>query len=117
MAAGGRRSILNAVASGFVLAGAALLLPSLAEAQSHGTLQVSATVVDSKASLRSLDAARLAISQWAAPKAMSHDDVTTLAQVSTALQATTRRAGDEPAGHPAPATTSTLVVQIDYVKN
>src|SRR5713101_258441 len=80
-----RVSTLKAVRAALLLLGTALLLPALAEAQSHGTLQVSATVVDSKAGIQTLDVARTAISQWANARTERHVDVTTLAQVSVAL--------------------------------
>lgn len=115
MAAHSRVSILKVVRTALVLSGSALLLPSLAEAQSHGALQVSATVVDSKASFQTLDAARTAISQWANPRTGRQVDVTTLAQVSIALRPSIQQPASAPAEQQALA--PTLVVRIDYVNN
>jgi len=110
-----RVSISKTVRTALVLSGAALLLPSLAEAQSHGTLQVSATVVDSKAGIQTLAVARTAISHWSNAKTERHVDVTTLAQVSVALDPAIHDPANQPAERQAPATT--LVVRIDYVNN
>ncbi len=115
MAAHSRVSILKAVRTALVLSGSALLLPSLAEAQSRGTLQVSATVVDSKASFQTLDAARSAISQWASPTTGRQVDVTTLAQVSVTYLPAIQQPANEPVERQALA--PTLVVRIDYVNN
>jgi hypothetical protein len=71
-----------------------------AEAQARGTLQATATVVDTRASLTALQAARSAISQ-AVTSERSTNTVATVAQVSVA------RPADRPA----------VVVTIDYSRN
>ena len=117
MAAHSSVSILKAVRTAFVLAGSTLLLPVLAEAQSHGTMQVSATVVDSRASFQTLDAARTAISQWVSPKTRRQVDVTTLAQVSVALRPASQQSAGAPVESQAAASPPTLVVRVDYINN
>ena len=62
-----RRSVLTRVVVAGLLFGAAWLgRPINAEAQVRGTLQVSAQVVDTKASFEGLNAARVALRQAAA---------------------------------------------------
>ena len=117
MAATHRVWILKAVRTALVLTGAAFILPSLAEAQSRGSLQVSATVVDTKTDVSALEMTRTAIAQWANPKTRSHVDVPTLAQVSVALRPANQQLTDAPLEAQATASAPTLVVRIDYVNN
>ena len=99
-----RRSTLARVIVVAVVLGAAWLSrPVHAEAQARGTLQVTAQVIDTKASLDGLQAARSALRQAAAGTQSSDlDTVPTLAQVSVARP---------------PQGRSELVVTIDYSKN
>src|SRR5438094_4270673 len=77
--------------------------PTTAEAQARGTLQVTAQVVDTKASFDGLQAARVALRHAATGTPNANiDTVSTLAQVSIAQPALGR---------------SDLVVTIDYSKN
>jgi hypothetical protein len=81
-------------------------LPKVAAAQSRASLQATATVVDTKAGFDGLRQAKTAAQGWAAGRAITVNDVSTVAQVST----TYRTAG-------AQSQTAELVVNIDYVKN
>ena len=87
-----------------VLGGAAL--PAAAEAQARGTLQASATVVDTKQGLGALDAARAAVRAATDSRPDSRigslDTVTTVAQVSVERR---------------PSQSAALVVTIDYSRN
>ena len=90
-----------------VLGGAAL--PAAAEAQARGTLQASATVVDTRQGFGALDAARSAVRsiQSATDSRLdsrigSLDTVTTVAQVSVERR---------------PSQSAALVVTIDYSRN
>jgi hypothetical protein len=87
-----------------VLGGAAL--PAAAEAQARGTLQASATVVDTKQGFGALDAARAAVRAAADSRLDSRigslDTVTTVAQVSVERR---------------PSQSAALVVTIDYSRN
>ena len=99
-----RRSTLARVVVAAVVLGAAWLSrPVHAEAQARGTLQVTAQVIDIKASFDGLQAARIALRQAAAGTESSNvDTVPTLAQVGIARP---------------PQGRSDLVVTIDYSKN
>jgi hypothetical protein len=83
-----------------VLVGGAVLAPA-AEAQARGTLQATATVVDTKQGFGALDAARQAVLS-ATDSRIESAAVATVAQVSIE-RATDRR--------------SALVVTIDYSRN
>jgi hypothetical protein len=109
VAAADRKSILRVAATVLTLSGASLLLPALAEAQSRGTLQASATVVDASPSIQMLGAAQSAISHWLNPATKGSVGVTTLAQVSVNLQPATQ--------HSAAGERQALVVRIDYLNN
>ena len=109
MAAADRQSILRVAATVLTLSGVGLLLPALAEAQSRGTLQATATVVDANPSIQTLGAAQSAISHWVNPAAKGSVSVTTLAQVSVNLQPATQ--------HSAAGDRQALVVRIDYLNN
>ena len=98
-----RSAITRAVVAVLVFGVVWLGRPLNAEAQARGTLQVTAQVVDTKASYDGLQAARVALRQAAAGTRNANiDTVSTLAQVSIAQPATGR---------------SDLVVTIDYSKN
>jgi hypothetical protein len=101
-----QRSYLKmlAVVALVVLGGAGL--PAAAEAQARGTLQASATVVDTKQGFGALDAARAALSAATDSRLDSRignvDTVTTVAQISVERQANP---------------SSALLVTIDYSRN
>ncbi len=96
-----QRMIGKAVSVATVLLVGATVLPRVAEAQARGTLQATATVVDTRTSFASLDAARNAVQATLAPRGAAPVAVSTVAQVSV------RRADDQTA----------LVVTIDYARN
>jgi len=96
-------AITRAVLAGLVFGAVWLGRPATAEAQARGTLQVTAQVIDIKASFDGLQAARIALRQAAAGTESSNvDTVPTLAQVGIARP---------------PQGRSDLVVTIDYSKN
>lgn len=86
------------------LLAAGLALAPVAEAQARGTLQASATVVDTRPGFAALEAAREIAHYWASRRTTSSSAVSTVAQISI-----TRRHDlvDQPA----------LVVTIDYLRN
>jgi hypothetical protein len=96
MLAAGRFSYLKVLKVAVVVALAVVALPIAAEAQARGSLQATATVVDTRPSFDALQAAR-AVLQPAA-----NNTVATVAQVSV----------ERPAGRP-----GTIVVTIDYSRN
>lgn len=89
-----------------VLALAALgsfIVPCAAHGQSRGSLQVTATVVASNASLSGLEAAQRAAVAWATNGSSVSNDVSTLAQIDVAgTIGTSDRA---------------VVVNVDFLKN
>ena len=96
-----RSDIMRSVAVGILVLGASMLRPAAAEAQARGTLQVTAQVVDIKASSQALQVARATLLAAQASAAPTHDAVSTLAHVSVAYP-TAERSG--------------VVVTIDYSK-
>jgi hypothetical protein len=82
-----------------LMVGALMLVGRNAEAQARGSLQATATVVDTRQGFEALSLVRQAITD---SKAASARTVTTVAQVSTA------RAVNDP---------QTLVVTVDYSRN
>jgi len=91
---------IASVFGGLVLA--SFLSPHAAKAQNRGTLQVTATVVESRPSFTALQAAKTATSNWLAGQTqVGNDDVSTVAQVSVRPNAESHH----------------LVVTIDYSKN
>lgn len=94
MRTAGRFSVLKALsmAAGVVIGAAAL--PAAAEAQARGTLQATATVVETRHSFEALQAAQRALD--------GQSTVATVAQVSV----------DRPVARP-----GTVVVTIDYSRN
>jgi hypothetical protein len=109
VAAADCKTILRVAATVLTLSGVGLLLPALAEAQSHGSLQATATVVAVQPSLQTLGAAQSAVSHWVNPSAKSSVGVTTLAQVSVDLQPASE--------HTLASERRALVVRIDYLNN
>jgi hypothetical protein len=95
-----RTDILRSLVVALLALGASVLRPAAAEAQARGTLQVTAQVVDIKASSQALQVARATLFGAAAsPSAGSSGAVSTLAHVSVAYP-TPERSG--------------VVVTIDY---
>ena len=95
--------VVRAAVTGLVFAAIWLGRPGVAEAQARGALQVTAQVVDIKASFDGLQAARAALQDAAAATSQGGviNTVSTLAQVSITQ----------------PASRSDLVVTIDYSKD
>ena len=98
-------SYLKALAVGALVVIGGAGLPAAAEAQARGTLQATATVVDTRQGFGALDAARSALR--AADSRLnsrigSHGTVATVAQVSV----------ERPASRP-----SAVIVTIDYSRN
>lgn len=96
-----RSDVLRSVAVGILVLGASMLRPPAAEAQARGTLQVTAQVVDIKASSQALQVARATLFAPQASATPTRDAVSTLAHVSVAYP-TAERSG--------------VVVTIDYSK-
>jgi hypothetical protein len=101
MRAVGRLSIAKVLAVLAVVTLGALALPVAAEAQSRGTLQATATIVDTRPSFTSLQAAQTALQAAVNPQA-ARRAVTTVAQVSV----------DRSSARP-----GTVVVTIDFSRN
>lgn len=97
-----RSSIIKAVSVATVLVVGMLALPRAAEAQARGTVQATATVVDTRTSFASLEVARGAVQSAVAPQTRNQSAVSTVAQVLVS----------RPESRPA-----TLVVTIDYSRN
>ena len=106
MSAGSRFSYLKAMVVGILVVVGGAMLPAAAEAQARGTLQASATVVDTRQGFGALDAARSAVRSATDSRLDSRignvDTVATVAQVSVE-RPTDRR--------------SALLVTIDYSRN
>ena len=106
MNAASRFSYLKALMVASLALFGAAALPSTAEAQARGTLQASATVVDTRQGFGALDAARSAVRSATDSRLDSRignvDTVATVAQVSVE-RPTDRR--------------SALIVTIDYSRN
>ena len=97
-----RCTILKAILLTALIGGASVAMPRLASGQVRGTLQVSATVVQTQAGFTGLQAAHEALIGFAATGQPVANDVTTVAQVQVV---------------PDVQTPGTLVVEIDYLKN
>ena len=106
MNAGSRLSYLKGIVIGALVVLGSAALPGAAEAQARGTLQATATVVDTRQSFGALDAARTAVQAVTNSRIDSRiesvDTVATVAQVSVARPT---------------AGTSSVVVTIDYSRN
>ena len=87
-----------------VLGGAAL--PAAAEAQARGTLQATATVVDTRQGFGALDAARAAVRS--ATDSRLDSRIGSLDTVATVAQVSVERAADR---------RSAVIVTIDYSRN
>ncbi len=97
-----RCTILKAILLTALIGGASVAMPRLASGQVRGTLQVSATVVQTQAGFTGLQAAHEALIGFAATGQPVANDVTTVAQVQVVPDA---------------QTPGQLVVEIDYLKN
>ncbi len=97
-----RFTILKAILLTALIGGASVAMPRLASGQVRGTLQVSATVVQTQAGFTGLQAAHEALIGFAATGQPVANDVTTVAQVQVVPDA---------------QTPGQLVVEIDYLKN
>jgi len=100
-----RFSYLKVIAAGVLVVLGGAGLPAAAEAQARGTLQASATVVDTRQGFGALGAARSALRSSDSrldSRIGSRETVATVAQVSVA------RPADRP---------SAVVVTIDYSRN
>ena len=98
------------ILAGVVIAAALTISPRTASGQSRGTLQASATVVQTQASVAGIAAAHQALTAWTVGGSNSViDDASTVSHVRIGYGA----------GGPAPAAQSAnaLVVEIDYLKN
>jgi hypothetical protein len=106
MSAGSWFSYLKATVVGIlvVLGGAAL--PAAAEAQARGTLQATATVVDTRQGFGALDVARAAVRS--ATDSRLDSRIGSLETVATVAQVSVGRPADRP---------SSLIVTIDYSRN
>lgn len=106
MNAGSRFSYLKGIMTGALVVVGGAALPAAAEAQARGTLQATATVVDTRQGFGALDAARTAVQAATNSRIDSSignaDTVATVAQVSVARSTTG---------------TSAVVVMIDYSRN
>jgi hypothetical protein len=96
------RAVLKALTVAVLTVVGAVALPAAAEAQARGTLQATATVVDTKQSFGALDAARQAVQSGTASKIGNVETVATVAQISVA------RSANRP---------GSLVVTIDFSRN
>ena len=85
---------------------AALAVPSVATSQARGTLQVTATVVNTQPAFAGLAAATVAASTWATSGKTVTNDVSTVAQVTISHDAALPSSGTQPA--------AALVVEIAY---
>ena len=96
-------AIIKAVSVATVLLVGGIVLPHTAEAQARGTLQATATVVDTRTSFASLEAARGAVGYSVAPGTAAQPTASTVAQISVQRPNQSRPAA--------------LIVTIDYSRN
>jgi len=97
-----RFTILKSILLAALIGGASVAMPRLASSQARGSLQVTATVVQTQGSVAGLQAAHEALIGFAATGQSLANDVTTVAQVQVLPDA---------------QTPGQLVVEIDYLKN
>jgi hypothetical protein len=97
-----RFTILKGILLTALVTGAGLAMPRAASGQARGTLQVTATVVETQSSFAGLEAAHQALMGFASTGQPVAGDVTTVAQVQIV---------------PDVQTPGEVVVQIDYLKN
>ena len=106
MNAGSRFSYLKTLAVGALVLLGVAALPGTAEAQARGTLQATATVVDTRQGFGALDAARSAVR--AATDSRLDSRIGSSETVATVAQVSVERPTTRP---------STVVVTIDYSRN
>ena len=106
MSAGSRFSYLKAMVVGILVVLGGVVLPAAAEAQARGTLQASATVVDTRQGFGALDAARSAVRS--ATDSRLDSRIGSLDTVATVAQVAVERPTDR---------RSALIVTIDYSRN
>src|SRR2546421_6168830 len=97
-----RCTILKAILLTALIGGASVAMPRLASSQARGSLQVTATVVQTQGSVAGLQAAHEALIGFVATGQSVPNDVTTVAQVQVVPDA---------------QTPGQLEVEIDYLKN
>jgi hypothetical protein len=97
-----RFDVLKGIVLTALIAGASIAMPRAASGQASGTLQVTATVVQTQSGFAGLQAAHEALVGFAATGQPQTNDVTTVAQVQVVSDA---------------QNPDQLVVQIDYLKN
>src|SRR5437667_12239959 len=85
-----RFTIPRAIALPVLLAGAVLLLTRVASSQARGSLQVTATVVQTQADFDGLKAANQAAVNWAANGEQATNDISKVAQVTITRPADAR---------------------------
>lgn len=104
-----RFSYLKAMLVGGLIVLGAAALPAAAEAQARGTLQASATVVDTRQGFGALDAARSAVrAAQSATDSRLDSRIGSLDTVATVAQISVERPTDR---------RSALIVTIDYSRN
>ena len=109
MSAGSRFSYLKTLVVGALVLLGAAAIPATAEAQARGTLQASATVVDTRQGFGALDAARAAVrSAQSATDSRLDSRIGSSETVATVAQVSVQRPTTRP---------STVVVTIDYSRN
>lgn len=109
MRAGSRFSYLKTLAVGAMVLLGAVALPGAAEAQARGTLQASATVVDTRQGFGALDAARSALrSGQSAIDSRLDSRIGSMETVATVAHVSVKRPTTRP---------STVVVTIEYSRN
>jgi len=106
MSKNSRFSYLKALRLGVLVVIGGAGLPAAAEAQARGTLQATATVVDTKQGFGALDAARSAVRAVADSRRDS--GIGSTGTVATVAQISVARPADRP---------SALVVTINYSRN
>jgi len=97
-----RFTILKGILLTALIGAASVAMPRLASGQARGSLQVTATLVQTQGAVAGLQAAHEALMGFAATGQSVANDVTTVAQVQVVPDA---------------QTPGQLVVEIDYLKN
>ena len=109
MRAASRFSYLKALTVAALVVLVASAAPSAAEAQARGTLQATATVVDTRQGFGALDAAHTAVRSAADSRIANVDSrIANVETVATVAQISVERGTNRP---------STIVVTIDYSRN
>src|SRR3989441_3069952 len=101
-----RFTVPKGILAAALLAVAAVAVPSVATSQARGTLQVSATVVNTQPAFAGLAAATAAANTWATTGKAATNDVSTVAQVTINHPTAALASAAQPA--------AALVVEIAY---